>query len=118
MEWVPLLMLVALPIVTSRWLEGWALMWALAAAIFVGFKLATWYRAIAGGVKTSPLLSAAYLFVWPGMDAGQFLQPSSSVRRPPPRLWAVAAGKTALGVALVWGLARFPHNELDRKSVV
>jgi alginate O-acetyltransferase complex protein AlgI len=77
----------------------WVWMWALAAAIFAACKGFTWARNRAGGFGAR---DAAYLFLWPGMDARAFLDKS---RRPsPPRTaeWLFAAAKTALGAALVW----------------
>jgi alginate O-acetyltransferase complex protein AlgI len=80
-------------------------MWLLTFSIYVGCKWLTWRRAPTSGV---PLWrQAAYLLLWPGMNASAFLPPSSSVARPPTRAWFSALGKTLLGAVVFFGLARW-----------
>ena len=87
----------------TRW-PPWAVMWALAAAIFAACKWLTW--------RYTPVPNApawrhvAYLVAWPGLDAKAFLD-----SRPLPREsragageWAFAFTKVAFGAALVWGV--------------
>ena len=87
---------------TLAGLPRWAFMWALAAAIYAACKILSWwpYRDLGTGAR-----SAAYLLLWPGMDARGFLD--SSLRPAPPRAaeWLFAAGKTLGGVALIWIVA-------------
>jgi alginate O-acetyltransferase complex protein AlgI len=80
----------------------WAVMWALAAAVFALLKWLTW--------QFTPVAPApawrhvAYLFLWPGLDAKAFLDPRPLPREERPTLgeWLFAAAKVALGAALVW----------------
>ena len=83
----------------------WAVMWALAAAIFGACKTLTWLRTPAPGASRGRQF--AYLFLWPGLDAAAFLSPIplARARRPSTAEWLFAGVKTALGAALVWGAA-------------
>ena len=86
----------------------WALMWALAGAMYAGFKWLTWRRT---PVPAPPWRHAAYLLAWPGMDAASFLDASS----PPPtkpalREWLLAVARLAAGILLLYGLARLITN--------
>ncbi len=83
-------------------IQRWAWMWGLAAAVFAACKAFTWTRNRAGGFGAR---DAAYLFLWPGMDAGAFLDKGG--RPAPPRAaeWLFALAKAALGAALVWIVA-------------
>lgn len=104
--WPGLLPLILLPILAAllaRGLPAWGFMWALAFALYAGCKWLTWWDT----GRTAPWRrTAAYLFLWPGMDARTFLDTS---RRPlPPKQdeWFAAAGKVIAGTALLWGIAR------------
>lgn len=83
-------------------LTPWVAMWAVAFALFTGFKCLTWSRAGGRGGGRS----LAYLALWPGMDAGPFLDPAARPGRPAPPEWAAALAKIGLGALLLWGLAR------------
>jgi hypothetical protein len=82
----------------------WAVMWALAVAIYAACKWLTWSRAPAAPAGRQ----AAYLLAWPGMNAPAFLapRPLAPDRRPTPGEWAFAAAKLALGIGLTWGIVR------------
>jgi membrane bound O-acyltransferase family protein len=104
--WLPL---VALPLATIAFrsvLIPWVFMWLLALAIFVGCKWQTWWQQPARH-RASWQRSAAYLFLWPGMDAEEFLATDT----PPPhvecREWLVPLFRTLAGALLVWSAARF-----------
>ena len=76
----------------------WVLMWVIAVTIFAVLKGLSlhWAR----GVRASPARMAAYLFLWPGMDAPAFLA-GRSERLPDGREWLMAALKTFIAVALI-----------------
>lgn len=83
----------------------WAVMWALAIAIFVFCKWLTWYRA--SSVKASPWRQLAYLFLWPGLDADTFLDSSAHlVPQPARQEWLAATLKLVLGLILLFCIAR------------
>ena len=65
----------------------------------------TWWKSRAL-VAHSAGRSIAYLVAWPGMDAESFLDASKGPASPRAQEWAWAALKTALGVALLWAIAR------------
>ena len=92
----------ALAWLATRHGPAWAMMWAVAAAEFFALKLLTlvgrWHTAPAGRI-------AAYLALWPGMDASAFLDPRPAAP-PPVRELAFALAKLALGlVAGMWAAA-------------
>lgn len=58
------------------------------------------------GHRTGPVMSAAYLLAWPGMEANTFLDSHRKVRRPGTEDWLWAIGKTLFGAVLFWGAAR------------
>ena len=80
-------------------------MWALSFAIFAALKWMTWWTA--RSYSTHNLArTIAYLAAWPGMDAEAFLDSSRRPVRPGVRQWLWASTKTALGVVLLWAVAR------------
>ena len=84
----------------------WAVMWALAAAVFAGCKWLTWHRTPTAAAPARR--QAAYLFAWPGLDAKAFLDPRPvpAGRQPTADEWVFAVVKLALGVGLTWGVVR------------
>ena len=85
-------------------IPAWLVMWALAVAIFALCKCLALSAAKPGGGWRC----AAFLFAWPGMDAGAFLHTRSE--RPPLTEWLAAFAKTTLGALLYFGAARqFAH---------
>jgi len=91
----------------------WAVMWALAFAIFGGVKWLTWHRTSAAHVPAWRHLG--YLFAWTGLDARAFIC-GATARRPSLAEWAFAAGKFALGIIV---LAAFvPRVPADRPYLV
>ena len=91
--------LVALPTAAlllspSSW-PRWALMWLLAFSIYFGCKWLTLCRAL---VNDAPLWrQAAYLLLWPGMDATAFLSPSVATGPAPCKGMVACPGQAALG---------------------
>ena len=108
---IVLLPAAVLLLVPPAW-PRWALMWALAGAIFVGAKWLTWRRAPAGDAPW--WRHAAYLLLWPGLDAETFLRPGRlpCEERPRPREWWAALLRLAGGAALFWGASRLVRAEL------
>lgn len=96
-------------------MQPWVFMWALSFAIFAGLKWMTWRRARTR-VAHSAGRSFAYLAAWPGMDAESFLDAEKHAVTPTAQDWLWAGLKTALGVALLWMVARrIPeHQDLLR----
>lgn len=72
-------------------------MWGIAIAMFIPLKWVTlhWARSAAPVSR-----KAAYLFLWPGMDARDFLT-GKPPAHPDAGEWSAAAFKTALGIALI-----------------
>jgi hypothetical protein len=105
--WAPLILLPLLTIAVRAGLLPWVFMWLLAAAIFAGCKWQTWWEArVAGRVARNWKRSAAYLLLWPGMDAPEFFEVAAEKRPIPPREWFNGIAKTLAGVALIWVDAR------------
>jgi hypothetical protein len=107
----PLLILPMLALLLKTSLPRWAFMWMMASAIFVGCKWLTWCQA---GKIIPAWRDWAYLFLWPGLDANQFLTDQAPVRRPRLLSWMGALAKTLLGGILLWVIARraLPVSEL------
>lgn len=84
---------------TESSLPGWAIMWGLALAIYVGLKALSWVHV---RVEAPAWKHVAYLVGWPGMDAAHFLAGQSS--RPLAREWLFASFKMGLGIVLIWGV--------------
>ncbi len=82
-------------------------MWTMAFALYCGCKWLTWRRT---PLPRLPLWRhIAYLLAWPGLDAAAFLDPRSSDRRysnPSAGEWMFAFLKCALGLVILFGLAR------------
>ena len=86
-------------------MPAWLFMWALSFAIFAALKWLTWWRA-RDKVPANVGRSLAFLLAWPGMEAEAFLDPRSRPDRPRMREWLSATAKTALGIVLLWVIAR------------
>lgn len=80
-------------------------MWALSFAIYAALKWMTWWTAH-HRVPASVGRSLAYLLAWPGMDAETFLDARDQPDRPRLKEWLWATTKSALGVLLIWAIAR------------
>lgn len=106
--WVPLAILPTIACLLRARFLRWEFMWILSIAIFLGCKWETWLRATGGRTNAGLWRNAAYLFLWPGMDAAKFLTAGRTVGRPGSREWAAASGTTLLGVALVVAVAGRP----------
>jgi hypothetical protein len=77
----------------------WALMWALAFAIYFGCKWLTWRRTASA---RAPLWRhVGYLLAWPGMDAVAFFDERRSVPLPTLGEWSFAACKFVVGTTLL-----------------
>jgi hypothetical protein len=93
-------------------MPAWLFMWALSFGIFAGLKWMTWWKARLH-IAHEAGRSFAYLLAWPGMDAATFLDAEKHPVKPAAQEWLWAAVKTALGVALLWAVARRVPAELD-----
>jgi alginate O-acetyltransferase complex protein AlgI len=90
----------------------WAFMWTAAWSMFFLAKLATLpspsgFRGLRGFRGSRRVI--AYLFAWPGMNAGAFLDTTRNPVAPRPAEWLAALTRTFLGIALVWLVARRVH---------
>lgn len=104
--WVPLALVPAAVMSLRARMVPWVFMWLLAAAIFAGCKWQTWWEAQAAVRERNWRRSAAYLLLWPGMDAEEFLDADGANRRIQPREWLAAMGKALAGGTLIWVAAR------------
>ena len=86
----------------------WALMWAIAVGMFGTLKglSLSWAR----GAKAAGWRWAAYLLLWPGMDARAFLT-GVPKREPETGEWLAAVVKTSIGIGLLV-LSRIPETPL------
>jgi alginate O-acetyltransferase complex protein AlgI len=96
--WLPLIAMPAAVIAFRHRFEDWVFMWVLAFSIFWGFKWLTWRRCCNSPV--SRLRSLAYLLLWPGMDAKDFLYKPG--RPAALREWLRVSAKVVAGAWLLW----------------
>ncbi|HEY5912447.1 MAG TPA: MBOAT family protein [Verrucomicrobiae bacterium] len=92
--------------------QAWVFMWALAFAIFAGFKWLTYREALAGGLAVPRIARFVYLLCWPGMSLKEFAKTTPSKQRTNsiPH-WMAAAAKTLIGAGLVWfAVPRIPAD--------
>jgi hypothetical protein len=103
--WLPLLILPAATLQCRLAFPPWVFMWLLAASIFACCKWQTWWDAHA---EFGPgwRRSAGYLFLWPGMDAHEFLGPVVGRPSVDGREWLAALFKTLGGAVLFWSAGR------------
>ncbi len=85
-------------------LPAWMKMWATALAIYAVCKVLSW---TARRVPAPAGKHVAYLLLWPGMNADEFLKaPSTTVTPPHWREWLFATGKLLFGLFLIGGVCR------------
>jgi predicted DCC family thiol-disulfide oxidoreductase YuxK len=107
--WAVLAILPCVAFAVRSSVPAWAFMWMLALALYAGCKWLTWWNS--PRTANTSWRPAAYLFAWPGMDAGQFLR-GDHLSALPRSSWLAALSRTSAGAALVWGAARIisaPH---------
>jgi hypothetical protein len=107
----PLLILPMLALLIKTSVPRWVFMWTMASTIFAGCKWLTWCQAES---QVPAWRSWAYLFLWPGLNAKEFLDEQVAVRRPGVLSWTGALAKTLFGGILLWVMARqaLPVSEL------
>jgi len=81
-------------------------MWTIALGLYAACQGLTLREARARGAAIPRWRLPGYLLAWPGMDAAAFLGDTDRPGRPRRPEWIVAALKTLLGTALVWGAVR------------
>jgi alginate O-acetyltransferase complex protein AlgI len=113
-RWFGGVLLIVLPLLAwalRTSLPAWGFMWAMAFAIYAGCKWLTWWEARGKLQGANFGRSAAYLLVWPGMDATAFLDETRRPARTKWRDWLPALLKCLLGAFLFWGVARWNSSK-------
>ena len=108
---VLLLVLPLLSLALRMTMPAWGFMWAMAFAIYAGCKWLTWWKARENLSYVGCGRSAAYLLLWPGMDAAGFLKGG---RMPVGKMsgeWLLAFSKLLLGAFLFGRVARWMPSE-------
>jgi predicted DCC family thiol-disulfide oxidoreductase YuxK len=105
-DYLPLIILPVLALLTRNIFPAWIFMWLLAFSIYFGCKLVTWRRALRQTHDVNISISLGYLFAWVGMDARGFLRGKRDLVAPKPREWLLATVKVILGFFLIWFVAR------------
>jgi predicted DCC family thiol-disulfide oxidoreductase YuxK len=114
-RWVALALLPLLALGTKPFLPAWAFMWVMAFAIFFGCKWLTLGLAMNRSTRVRPFRATAYLFAWPGMDAGRFLSPDLAPLVSGSTLLKIAVlafFRILLGAFLLFGVARRIHEPI------
>jgi alginate O-acetyltransferase complex protein AlgI len=99
----------------SDW-PDWRRMIAVAVAVFLAAKWLTFVDHAWGATgRRPPSPSVArvlgYFFLWPGMDAGEFLVDRVHIPRPAAAEWLAATAKLLAGVGWVLAAARYAATE-------
>lgn len=103
-----LLLLPGLAWGTTRHSAAWVTMWALSAGLFAALKLLTLAEANWSEAPSCRVIS--YLFLWPGLNAPEFLRiKNESKSEPKPGELVLAIAKMAAGIATIaWAVAYLP----------
>jgi predicted DCC family thiol-disulfide oxidoreductase YuxK len=114
-RWIAPAILPLAALCTKVFVPAWVFMWLMAVAIFFGCKWLTLGRATERAGRVCPFRAAAYLFVWPGMDAARFLSPDLAPR--PSRLAlmknsALSILRILIGALLLFAVARHAAEPL------
>lgn len=109
--WLPLLLLPPLAMMAAWCSPPWALMCALAFALFAGCKWLTWWDGRMAVERVPWARSFAYLLLWPGMDARSFLDGRLHPEKVAAGEWIFAGLKTLSGGMIVWGIARLVPSD-------
>ena len=104
LDFLPLLILPLLVLPLRNRYAAWIFMWMMAFTLYAGCKWLTYRRAAERGRPFNLPRTLGYLFAWPGMNAGRFLNEKNVPEKPHGIEWAFAATKTGLGIGLVWGI--------------
>jgi predicted DCC family thiol-disulfide oxidoreductase YuxK len=112
-SWIGLITLPILALLSRGHLAPWAFMWLMVAAIFLGCKWLTLWRA-KGYARVRPVRALGYFFLWAGMDAPRFLDshPARVNRATEGRRAVPAILNVFLGITILFGLARLAPNGL------
>ena len=108
-RWIALAILPLAALSAKPFVPAWVFMWLMAVAIFFGCKWLTLGRATQRARRVCPFRAAAYLFVWPGMDAARFLSPELTPRASRTAMMknaALAVIRTLVGALLLFAVAR------------
>lgn len=90
----------------------WVFMWTMAVGLFASCKWLTYVRVRDDCGDSDRGRRLGYLLAWPGMDAQAFLSRRGDTSQSTSRMeWIVAVLKLALGVVLVWIVARWALPE-------
>ena len=106
---IPLLLLPAASSFAFRNGPPWALMWAIAASLWLGLKWGTLVDAWRVGLRPSLRRVFAYILAWPNTDALSFLNKVEVPDKPVVRDWLSGFANTSLGIALLYAGVRLVH---------
>ncbi len=110
--WWPAIVLPAAFAVLLAREPRWVWMWAVAFGLYAGFKWLS-FVTLQGRSGANPWRVAGYLFLWPGMDAGAFLDPRRRAVPPSGREWGWAGAKVAIGLGLlIWAVPAVAGHSL------
>jgi hypothetical protein len=114
-RWIALAILPLAALCTKAFVPAWVFMWLMAVAIFFGCKWLTLGRAMQRPERVCPFRAAAYLLVWPGMDAIRFLSPELAPRASRTATLknsALSVARVIIGALLLFAVARHATEPL------
>ena len=104
---LPLFVLPAIVLLSGSHWPAWIFMWLLAGAVFYACKWLSLLDALRHVSQIPKRRIAAFLLLWPGMDAAAFLSGKKISHQIPRREWSQAALKMLVGGMLFWLAPRF-----------
>jgi predicted DCC family thiol-disulfide oxidoreductase YuxK len=112
--WLGLVLLPTLAVLARNRVAPWAFMWLMAAAIFLGCKWLTFWRALRHGAGLHLERLPGYFVFWAGMDAANFLSSDTSRGDPSRHIRTIilAAAKILCGTFALFVFARLVSNPL------
>ena len=101
---LPTMLLTALIAIRSS-VPGWLFMWLIGVSIFAILKWLTWIVWYDAVRQVGMMRHIGYLLMWPGLDAGRFLDPGMMPVKPTAREWVSAGIRALCGFLLIYGVA-------------
>jgi predicted DCC family thiol-disulfide oxidoreductase YuxK len=102
----PMVLLPIIALIAALHSPPWVMMWATAFSLWLGCKWLMLWHARPLWPRTTAGRVMAFMFAWPGMNAGTFLAPNKKSLSPSASELVRGVTRMGLGMFLLWGLAR------------
>ena len=110
--WAPLCVMAVTAYLGTETTPYWVRMWAIAFALYFGFKWAVYTAHSVRRKKTGCKDFIRFFILWPGMEIEAFLGAKDRARPVKWTEWVAAFFKTSIGLTLVWILTPSIENNI------